>query len=188
MTLTQRARRLPVRGLRSGCVIALVASFAAAAFAWRANGDVDTLRDGNARWNGARPVIEDAIATSAVSALSAGLLSVLVVAWALFQRRAAPRAISKASWLGYALVVVGGVLWIAAAGQTWGVRVLLQQVTAAEALMVWENYEPYLDSWSRQTSAWLVTSFGWAVAAVGAEIQHRRDVRPLSDAGASPTP
>ena len=178
--MTPSRPALPTRLLIAACLLGVATTFTAFGLTWQSAMDISELRRQEARWNTARPVIEDALAAMSVSSLAATLTSVLILAGWWWQRRAfRPAAPAPLPLLaGFSIVAIGGVLWFVAASLAAGVRVLVDPVAARPALEVFNDYETYETAWRLQSVAMLVVSAGWLTAEMGALAARRRDHRP----------
>ena len=149
-------------GTALGGAVGALAAFAGFVLACQAIVDIEALRDDEAVWNVARPVIEDSIAAVAVSSLATALMIAgCACAWFLWFARAKPLTPRPyAEGLTAAVVLVGAVLWTNAAQSTSGVRVLVDDVTSTSALRVFEDYQSEIDAWAAQSHGLLIISAG----------------------------
>jgi len=165
-----------------------VCALAAVMIGVQASSDVSELRDNDAVWNVARPVIEESIGGVAVSSAATWLLVLISGAAALAVR---PRGLGAdlrlISLAGYALVATAALLWIDGGLRAGGLGRTLDDVNAVEALDVFENYTQYIDGWRTQTVGHATTAVGAALLGIGCWLGLADDRRSLDSGPPLPT-
>lgn len=139
-----------------------ICAFSSFALGSQAVADVGELRDDQAVWNVARPVIEEAIANLAVSSLATMLLIVLFAGttalWWRVREPAPRRSPAIVVAIILALALAGVVVWLSGAKDAGGLSVLVTDIGSGDALPVFENYDAHLDGWSAEATGLLFLS------------------------------
>ena len=144
-------------------------AFAAFGLAVKARNDVGALEDTGARWNAARPIIEESVANVSVASfatLLVGLIATVLGLW-WWKVHEPTRGLSIATAAGATAAAGGALTWVVGAQLSFGARVIIDDVTSDEALAIFEDYDRQLNSWGLQSAALLLVCAGALVLTMG---------------------